>query len=90
MFNPSDKVFLDMLDIWTMCPSQKLSHQQLGLFVVEQQIRPMAYCLKLLHQIKQFYPVFNIVKLTPAPDDLIIGRKTEDHLLLIVINGEAE
>ena len=31
-----------------------------------------------------------MVKLTLAPDDPIIGRKTEDHLLPIVINGEAE
>jgi len=26
VFNPGNKVFLDTLDIWTMCPSQKLSH----------------------------------------------------------------
>jgi len=26
VFNPSDKVFLNALDIWTMCPLQKLSH----------------------------------------------------------------
>jgi len=26
VFNPGDKVFLDALDIRTMCPSQKLSH----------------------------------------------------------------
>jgi len=34
--------------------------------------------------------VFNIVKLTPALDDLITGRKTEDHPPPIVIDGEAE
>jgi len=50
----------------------------------------MAYHLKLPHQIKQLYPVFNIVKLTLAPDDLITGHKTEDHLPPIVIDGEAE
>jgi len=52
MFNPSDKVFLDASDIWTMCPLQKLSHRQLGPFVVEQRIRPMTYHLKLSHQMK--------------------------------------
>jgi len=26
VFNPDNKVFLDMSDIWTTCPSQKLSH----------------------------------------------------------------
>jgi len=50
----------------------------------------MAYYLKLPHQIKQLYLVFNVVKLTPAPDNPITGQKTEDHPLPIVINGEAE
>ena len=50
----------------------------------------MAYRLKLPHQMKQLHPVFNMVKLTPAPDDPIAGWKTEDHLPPIVINGEAE
>jgi len=35
VFYPGDKVFLDALDIWTIHPSQKLSHQRLGPFVVE-------------------------------------------------------
>jgi len=49
VFNPGDKVFLDTLDIWTTCPLHKLSHRWLGPFVVEWQIRPMAYRLKLPH-----------------------------------------
>ena len=39
---------------------------------------------------KQLYPVFNVVKLTLAPDDPITEQKTEDHPLSIVIDGEAE
>jgi len=39
---------------------------------------------------KQLHPVFNVVKLTLAPDDLITGWKTEDHLLPIVIDREPE
>jgi len=39
---------------------------------------------------KQLHPVFNIVKLTLAPEDPIIGRRTEDHPLPIVIDREAE
>jgi len=50
----------------------------------------MAYRLRLPHQIKQLYLVFNVMKLTLALDDLITGRKTEDHLLPIVIDGEVE
>ena len=90
VFNSGDKVFLDALDIQTTRPLQKLSHQRLGLFVVERRIGPMAYRLKLPHRMKQLHPVFNVVKLTPAPDDPITGRKTEDHPLPIIINGEAE
>ena len=50
----------------------------------------MAYCLKLLYQMKQLYLVFNVVKLTLALDDPIIGWKTENHPPPIVIDGEAE
>jgi len=35
VFRPSDKVFLNASDIWTTCPLQKLSHWQLGPFVIE-------------------------------------------------------
>jgi len=90
VFNPGDKVFLDVSDIWTTRPSQKLLHRQLGPFVVEQRIGSMAYRLKLPHWIKQLHPVFNVVKLTPAPNDPIIGCKMEDHPLPIVIDREVE
>jgi len=90
VFNPGDKVFLNASDIQTTCPSQKLLHRRLGPFVVERRIGPMAYHLKLPHRMKQLHPVFNIVKLTPALDDPIPGRKTEDHPLPIVIDREAE
>ena len=90
VFNPGDKVFLDALDIQTTCPSQKLSHRRFSPFVVEQRIGPMAYHLKLPHWMKQLHPVFNVVKLTPAPNDPITGCKMEDHLLPIVINREVE
>jgi len=90
VFKPGDKVFLDASDIWTTRPLQKLSHQQLGPFVMEWRIRPMAYRLKLPHRMKQLHPMFNVVKLTPAPDDPITGWKTEDHPPPIVIDGEVE
>jgi len=90
VFKPGDKVFLDTSDIQTTCPSQKLSHRLLGPFVVEWRIGPMAYRLRLPHRMKQLHLVFNVVKLTPAPDDPIAGRKAEDYSLPIVIDGEAE
>ena len=50
----------------------------------------MTYRLRLPYRMKQLHLVFNVVKLTLALDDLITGRTTEDHLLPIVIDGEAE
>jgi len=90
VFQPGDKDFLDILDIHTTCPSQKLSYRWLGPFVVEQQIGPMAYHLRLPHWIKQLHLVFNVVKLTLAPNNPITGCKTEDHPLPIVIDREVE
>jgi len=90
VFNPGNKVFLDASDIQTTCPSQKLSHRRLGPFIVERWIGPMAYRLKLPHWMKQLHPVFNVVKLSPAPDDPIPGRKLMDHPLPIIIDGEPE
>jgi len=78
VFKPGDKVFLNASDIRTTRSSQKLSHQRLGPFVIERQIGPMAYRLRLPHRMKQLHPVFNVVKLTPAPDNLITGHKTEN------------
>jgi len=39
---------------------------------------------------KQLHPVFNIVKLTLAPEDPITGQRIKDHPPPIVIDGEAE
>jgi len=90
VFNPGDKVFLDTSDIRTTHPLQKLSHRRLGPFIVERRIGPMAYHLKLPHWMKQLHPVFNVVKLTPAPDDPIPGQKLTDHPPPIIIDGELE
>ena len=50
----------------------------------------MVYHLKLPHWMKQLHPVFNVVKLTLAPDNPITRQKTTDHPLPIVIDREAE
>ena len=39
---------------------------------------------------KQLHPVFNVVKLTLAPEDLITGWRAEDYPLPIVIDREVE
>jgi len=90
VYKPGDQVYLDVSDIKTTRPSLKLSHCRLGLFEIESQVGPSAYCLKLPHGIRQLHPVFNIVKLSTAPEDPILGRKLQALLLPIVIDREEE
>jgi len=75
VFQPGDWVYLDTSDIKTTHPSPKLSHRRLGPFEIERQVGPLAYRLKLPHGLRQLHPVFNVVKLSAAPDDPIPGRK---------------
>ena len=64
-----DRVYLDASDIQTTRPSKKLSHWRLGPFVIVCKVGNSAYHLKLPPSMSRLHPVFNIVKLTPAPED---------------------
>jgi transposase InsO family protein len=88
--NKGDKVFLDASDISTTRPSNKLSHRYLGPFPIEEKIGKNAYRLKLPLSMKRLHPVFNVVKLVPAPDDPIIGRKRNTHPPPTLIDEEGE
>jgi len=90
VFQPGDRVYLDASDIKTTRPSPNLSHCRLGPFKIEHQVRPLAYRLKLLHGLRQLHLVFNVVKLSTAPDDPIPGRKPRAPLPPIVVDGELE
>ena len=89
-FAPGDKVYLDSEDIQTTCPSKKLSHRRLGPYPVERHIGKCAYCLTLLLSMRRLHLVFNVVKLTPAPDNPIVRR----HQPLLpppeLVDGEEE
>jgi len=90
VFKPEDWVYLDASDIRTTCPSPKLSHRRLGPFEIECQVGPLAYRLKLPHGLRQLHLVFNVVKLSIAPDDPIPGREPRPPPPPIIINGEPE
>jgi len=90
VFKPGDRVYLDASDIRTTRPSPKLSHHRLGPFEIECQVGPLAYRLKLPHELRQLHPVFNVVKLSTTPDDPIPGRKPQAPPPPIVVNGEPE
>jgi len=89
VYKPGDQVYLDASDIKMTCPSPKLSHRRLEPFEIERQVGPLAYRLKLPHGMRQLHPVFNVVKLSAAPEDPILGRKPQ-ALLPIVVDGEEE
>lgn len=73
-YQPGDKVYLDASDIRVDRPSRKLSHRNLGPFSVEKKVGNNAYRLRLPRSMSRLHPVFNVVKLTPAPEDPIAGR----------------
>ena len=72
-FSPGDMVYLDSEDIQTTRPSKKLSHRHLGPYPVERRVGRYAYRLVLPPPMRRLHPVFNVVKLSPAPDDPIVG-----------------
>jgi len=90
VFKPGDRVYLDISDIKTTRPSPKLSHRRLGPFEIKRQVGLLAYRLRLPHGLRQLHLVFNVVKLSAAPDDPIPGRKPQALLLPIIVNGEPE
>jgi len=90
MYKPGDWVYLDASDIKTTHPSLKLSHHRLEPFEIEHQVGLLAYHLKLFHGMRQLHLVFNIIKLSTALEDLILGRKPQVPPLPIVVNREEE
>jgi hypothetical protein len=78
-YETGDRVYLDASDIRTTRPSNKLSHRYLGPFTVEAKVGRGAYRLKLPTALSRLHPVFNVVKLMPAPDDPIPGRPKPQH-----------
>jgi hypothetical protein len=89
-YQPGDKVYLDASDIKTTRPSKKLSHRQLGPYPVERQVSKSAYRLRLPNSMGRLHPVFNVVKLTPAPIDPIPGRHPKPPPPPELVDGEEE
>jgi len=65
-------------------------YQRLRPFVVEQQIEPIAYCLKLSYIMKKLYSIFNVVKLSATLTNLISGWRSNSLSLPIIIDREKE
>ena len=87
-YQVGDKVYLDVSDICTTRPSQKLTHRYLGPFVLMQKVGRNAYRLQLLAPMSRLHPVFNVVKLLPTPDDPIPGRRAHPPPPPEIVDGE--
>src|SRR3984957_2783178 len=87
-FSLGDKVHLDGSDIQTFCPSKKLAYKFLGPYVIEHQVGPSAYWLRLPRSLNRLHPVFPVVKLLPAPKDPIPGRQSIPPPDPILVDGE--
>ena len=83
-------IFLDAFNIKAICLSLKLSYCCLRLFVVEYQVGPLAYHLKLPYAMKKLHLVFNVVKLFVALNNPILEQRSEPPLLPIIVNREKE
>src|SRR6266568_8404181 len=90
IFSPGDMVYLDSSDIHTTRPSRKLSHRRLGPYPISQCVGKLAYRLILPPSMSCLHPVFNVVKLTLAPPDSILGRCWNPPPPPELINGEEE
>jgi hypothetical protein len=89
-YKPGDRVYLDASDIQTNRPSRKLSHRRLGPFPILKKVGNGAYKLRLPPSMSRLHPVFNVVKLTPAPVDPIDGRRPHPPPLPEIVDGEEE
>jgi hypothetical protein len=87
-YTPGDKVYLDGSDIQTSQPSKKLAHRFPSPYVVECHIGLYTYHLRLPRSMSCLHPVFLVVKLMPAPADLIPGRQSDPPPDPILVNGE--
>jgi hypothetical protein len=71
VYKPGDRVYLNASDIHTTWPLKKLSHPRLGPFPGERHVGMNIHHLTLPLLMKHLHPVFNVIKLTLAPLDLI-------------------
>src|SRR3979490_3374397 len=76
-YHVGDRVFLDASDIHTTSPSRKLGHHYLGPYIIQSRVGKHSYKLQLPLSMSRLHPVFNVVKLIPAPKDPIPGRRAK-------------
>ncbi|KAF8626908.1 hypothetical protein AX17_006443 [Amanita inopinata Kibby_2008] len=89
-YEVGDAVYVKAEDFRTVRPSQKLSHRYLGPWPIIAKVGRHAYRLKLPTQYARVHPVFNVVKLLPAPRDKIEGRPRHERPPPELVDGGEE
>jgi hypothetical protein len=72
-----EKVYLLRRNIKTKRPSQKLDHQKIRPFVINEKLGPVNYQLQLPKSMTKIHPVFHISLLEPAPKNAKIAENME-------------
>jgi hypothetical protein len=72
-----EKVWLLRRNIKIKRPSQKLDHQKLRPFMIEEKLGPVNYRLQLSKSMSKIHPVFYISLLEPAPKHALITENVE-------------
>jgi hypothetical protein len=83
-------IFLDASDLRTTRPSHKLAHRFVGPYSVKRKVGTHTYELRLPPSMSCIHPVFHVVKLKPAPDDPIAGRRANPLPNPVLVDGEEE
>jgi hypothetical protein len=79
-----DRVWVDVSNIKTMCPSPKFSDKQLRPFKIMQVVGKGAYKLELPPRCSQVHPVFLVVKLELAKLDPFPGHPRNNEPLPVL------
>src|SRR3979490_2131693 len=87
-YHVGNRVFLGASNIRTTPPSRKLGHRYLSPYVIQSQVGKHSYKLQLPLSMSRLHPVFNVVKLIPAPEDPIPGRRAEPPPPPELVDGE--
>lgn len=85
VLKPSNKMFLNTIDIYTTCLSAKLSQHHLNSYIVKKKVESMSYYFKLLLALQRLYFISNVIKLTAALEDLISNRYSCSYQTLLLL-----
>ena len=89
-YQEGDQIYLEVTNIQTDCPSQKLDNRCYGPFKVKRKVDQAAYELNLLEKWKGVYLVFNEIYLSPYYTSLFSTQQPPPPPLAVEVEGKPE